>query len=701
MDFPPYCRSQLRSNTYRALVHLLSHISAYNASILEASTQPVNIPDNGSGRMDQENQEKEPKCSEVVDSDFLDPKDPICQKDIPEVQETIEGVEDKDMDFTSNKMVLDDIEHMMGIEDLSTQANGFDKEQKLMNEFEQVMKGTEDLICDSELIPLNLGLDKTRSDGGEVELMDYQSEVEEGEISGDLGIDGNLFDVASADALILRQMEVDEVQKPENVTGNMIYPSKIENQEKEKGYDSKSSLVNAFQDYNNNGQVEPRTSGKKGIVCGVEVAISKETIECQKEDKTKLDNASKKNKRGGNKGKKKKADRKKRAEKNKQLGVKRLQLQHVQKPKVVSHCRHYLNGRCHEGDKCQFSHDVVPLTKSKPCTHFARHSCMKGDDCPFDHQLSKYPCTNFVSKGSCYRGDACLFSHQVSTKEDIPTASNMCRPELSPLLSGNANSSTPLNNNHGSTPVQQNHLTNSAGIHSCTSVEHKVINTVQKQPTPPKGISFINLAKLSPSLSSLKQSTVTTKGSPVQIGTHEDQSSFHKTQNKVDIPKKLPAVTPKGINFLSFGKGSVCSFKSVNRENGIKLPQLFNFGLPEQEKSSLNKDDYNKASDTTKQNAPQTDIFLTEILGKNQSVAEEMKLKLPEKTSVDFFMRDHSHSKSVQEGKKSSDNSQSSKGQKALLSTLAFAAEHESSIKMKYPTGGLPMSSEDSERMFC
>ncbi|KAL2568640.1 hypothetical protein AAZV13_18G079250 [Glycine max] len=314
--------------------------------------------------MDQENPEKEPKCYEVVHSDCLDPKDPICLKDIQEVQEIIEGVGDKDVDFTINKMVLDDIEHMMGMEDMSTQANGFDKEQELMNEFEQIMKGTEDLICDSEFIPLNLGLDNTQCDGGEVGLMDYQAEMEEGELSGDLGIDGNSFDVASADALILQQMEVDEVQEPENVTGNMIYPSKIEIQEKEKGCDSKYSMVNALQDANNSEQMEPRTSGKKGIVCGVEVAISEETIECQKEDKTKLDNASKKNKCGGNKGKKKKANRKKRAEKNKQLGVKRLQLKHVQRPKVVSHCRHYLNGRCHEGDKCQFSHDVVPLTKS-------------------------------------------------------------------------------------------------------------------------------------------------------------------------------------------------------------------------------------------------------------------------------------------------------------------------------------------------
>ncbi|KAH1239572.1 hypothetical protein GmHk_08G023978 [Glycine max] len=355
-------------------------------------------------------------------------------------------------------------------------------------------------------------------------------------------------------------MEVDEVQKPENVTGNMVYPSKIGNQEKEKGYDSKSSLWNCG-------------SSKRGIVlCGVEVAISKETKECQKEDKTKG---------------------------------------------MIAHLI------------TSSQNILVPIL------------------CPKALVI------------------------EVPTK-DIPTPSNMCRPELSPLLYGNANWSTPLNNNHGSSSVQKNHSSNSAGNHPSTSVEHKVTNTVQKQPRPPKRISFINLAKLSPSLSSLKQSTVTTKESPVQIGT---------VKSKVDIPKKLPTVTPKGINFLSFGKGSVCSFKNVNRENGIKLPQLFNSGLPEQAKSSLNKDDYNKASDRTKQNE------------KNQSVAEEMKSKLPEKTSVDVFMTDHSYSESVQEGKMSFDNSQSSKGQKALLSTLAFAAEHESDIKMKYPTG--------AERNFC
>nr|KYP52179.1 Zinc finger CCCH domain-containing protein 65 [Cajanus cajan] len=323
-------------------------------------------------------------------------------------------------------------------------------------------------------------------------------------------------------------------------------------------------------------------------------------------------------------------------------------------------------GRCHEGDKCLFSHDVVPLTKSMACVHFARHSCMKGDDCPFDHQLSKYPCNNFVSTGSCSRGDACLFSHKVTTNEDIHKPSNVCKPGLkSPHLSGHANFSTPPNN-HASSSVRQNHFTNSAGIHSHLNDECKVTDILHKQPTPPKGISFINLAKLSPSLSTLKQGAVTTKEIPVH--TREDQTASDKTQNKVEIPKKLPAVTPKGVNFLSFGKGSASS--------------------------SLNKDDHDKACDRTKQNVPQTDIFLNEILEKKQSVADGMKSKLSEKTLVNVSMRDHSHSKSVQEGKGSSNNSQSSNvtsatlPQRALLSTLAFASEHESDIKMKYPTGG-------------
>ncbi|CAJ1964059.1 unnamed protein product [Sphenostylis stenocarpa] len=174
-------QSHLHSNTCHALAHLLSHISKYKYSH-ETPTKTLKTPDNGSGRMDQENQVKEPTCTEVNDYDVLDP---ISRKDMQEIQGTIDWVGEMDMDSISNKMVVDDIGHMMEIEEMSTQGSGFDKEQKLINQFELVMKGIkEDLICDSGLIPLNMGLDEEHSDGCEVGLSNYPEILEDGEISG-------------------------------------------------------------------------------------------------------------------------------------------------------------------------------------------------------------------------------------------------------------------------------------------------------------------------------------------------------------------------------------------------------------------------------------------------------------------------------------------------------------------------------------
>lgn len=273
--------------------------------------------------------------------------------------------------------------------------------------------------------------------------------------------------------------------------------------------------------------------------------------------------------------------------------------------------------------------------------------------------------------------------------------SNASKPESkSPLPSGNTNFSTPLNN-HGASSVQQNHSTNSKGT-----------ETLQRKPTSaPKGIRFINVANL---LSSTPKQDTTTpnKGSLVHNGTCAD-----KGQNTAEIPKKFSAVTPKGINFLSFGKGSVCSFKSSIQSTAegmiSKLPQSVNFGLSEHSISSPNKYDYENARDRTAQNLPQTAVFShNEISDKNQSIVERMKSKFLEKDSTN-----------AQEVKKASDNSQASNvtsatllarpfishqssgslvsgyrkqasnlSQRALLSTLAFAAEHESDIKMKCPT---------------
>lgn len=557
-----------------------------------------------------------------------------------------------------------------------------------------------------------------------------EGDLEEGEISGEILMDGNTFDVSSADAIVSEQRKLDEIEKPGSSFENTASPfnTGISFQ----CFPSSLFTENAIQDTPTltknqvlrKGFMEETSHGNLSVVQIVDASRKEQGgPDPKKKNKKQMVDASGSKRGPGSqekKTRKRKKYRKNRAEKNRELGVKRPKLDPEQKPKPKQ-CRHYMKGRCHEGDQCNFSHDAIPLTKSKPCVHYAHHrSCMKGNDCPYDHDLFNYPCSNFVSKGSCYRGDACLFSHQVQTSQDIPTPTNACKPELkSSLSSGNTNFSTLLNN-HGTGSVQQSN-SNSKGIYSHTNVEHKVTDVSQTKPTSaPKGIRFINVANLSPSTP--KQGTVQpNKGNLVHGGTCED-----KGQNSVEISKKIPAVMPKGVNFLSFGKGSVCSFKrsiqSTAQEMILKLPQSVNFGFSEHSVSLLNKDDHGKAIDITAQNLPQTALFSHEISDKNQSMAERMKSRFLGKDSTDDSLRDHSHCKSVQEVNKASDNSQASTvtsatllaspfvslqsseglvsgcrkqasnlGQRALISTLAFAAEHESNIKMKCPTGALPV----------
>ncbi|KAL5728284.1 hypothetical protein ACHQM5_001390 [Ranunculus cassubicifolius] len=135
------------------------------------------------------------------------------------------------------------------------------------------------------------------------------------------------------------------------------------------------------------------------------------------------------------KEKKRAKRRKQRAEQDRLSGVKRLRLQPNLKPKKVNYCKYYLNGKCQQGDACKFSHDITPLTKSKPCNFFAVGKCLKGEDCPYDHDLSKYPCNNYTTQGFCHRGDACLFSHKILPTNEASPASTQ---EVS-SLQGSAN----------------------------------------------------------------------------------------------------------------------------------------------------------------------------------------------------------------------------------------------------------------------
>ncbi|GMI81299.1 hypothetical protein HRI_001799200 [Hibiscus trionum] len=310
------------------------------------------------------------------------------------------------------------------------------------------------------------------------------------------------------------------------------------------------------------------------------------------------------------KEKKKRNKRKKRAEKNRQLGVKRLKLQTVLKPKPVSYCRHYLKGRCHEGQNCNFSHDTVPLTKSQPCSHFARNSCMKGDDCPFDHQLSKYPCINYMTKGSCSRGDDCLFSH----KGDV--ASFSTAPEFQPKPSSQSDSDMRLSVSRAShkgadassysvgafldkskrqivadtpsrTPdlackgesIKVNQGSSSQKMNGTGRVGHQSNQRVLGVNSP-----FASRPSAAESSKFCLGSSFLMMSESGRLGIQANQSESHTIQNVDASPKKKPEVVPRGINFLSFGKSSLEDSTTkvslaLNRADGFKQQPCDNEGL--------------------------------------------------------------------------------------------------------------------------
>ncbi|CAH8279939.1 unnamed protein product [Arabidopsis lyrata] len=268
--------------------------------------------------------------------------------------------------------------------------------------------------------------------------------------------------------------------------------------------------------------------------------------------------------------------RKKRAKERIALGVKKLKLKPVApKPKPIKYCRHYLKGRCHEGDKCKFSHDTTPETKSSACCYFATQSCMKGDDCPFDHDLSKYPCNNFITKGFCHRGDSCLFSHKGTPQSasDTPSANvtasstNITAASFSPQKTNKQSVREAIAKLPGiqarvSSSVgflkplsQSNHRNPSDALSPKINepVTHPQVLPLRKPSVAPKGMSFLSLDK------TFQEDTV--KVSPASK--RNTDNSDNQTLKQSQLGSSLPLVPPKGISFLSFASEEP---KTLNRE---------------------------------------------------------------------------------------------------------------------------------------
>ncbi|KAL2555244.1 uncharacterized protein Fot_08863 [Forsythia ovata] len=460
-------------------------------------------------------------------------------------------------------------------------------------------------------------------------------EIEEGEISGEAGVDDDLMDELFEDSMLSAEKTTEEGQVSGvdkelfawddedrgflrgdmsdclfvNIMGDGNDPMEVDIVRKKQ--DSQSHTVqNSAMDTQ---RVDPTEASLENPSAFGET-LQENNVEKQVSvpGEQAADGDKKKKKKGPltkeRRAKKKKKERIKRAENNRKLGVKRLKLQPVLKPKTITYCRHYLMGRCLEGEKCKFSHDTIPLTKSKPCCHFARHSCMKGDDCPFDHQLSKYPCNNYTSQGFCSRGSDCLFSHKMPPRESSFPASNVSKPELKSqqqIMPATKDSFTTSNvtklevkapsslttskpgkhlNIHGTSHQNGDAKFSSAMDTPGKGLEQHVSNPTQGTAArAPKGVNFLFHGKsLQGDSSKHKQAGSSLKA---DVGNNVGCDSMFKVsgsvQNLNEKAKTVPPRRPQGINFLSFGK--------VSSDNSNTFSSLFSSKNIEIEKVSLDE----------------------------------------------------------------------------------------------------------------
>ncbi|KAK3025780.1 hypothetical protein RJ639_041936 [Escallonia herrerae] len=304
----------------------------------------------------------------------------------------------------------------------------------------------------------------------------------------------------------------------------------------------------------------------------------------------------------GKKRKEEEKERIKRAETNRKLGVKRLKLQPVLKPKTVKLCRHYIHGRCQEGEKCKYSHDTIPLTKSKPCCHFARKSCMKGDDCPFDHQLSKYPCNSLLTSGFCSRGADCFFSHEMPIKDASLCNSTVPESELKSVTQlGNSSSKKQVNFQGTSSHQNADGKSYSTGIFPGKRMEQNVMELIPKPAAQSLGrSSFLPRAKSSVGQTSDHgQAGISLKPDDgAKVGHQVMNGALAVIRNSNGTSKRTPAVAPPGISLLSSGRppsGDETSKKSST------LPPGKDYGIGKSPLSESNK--VEQAGSSQKQDA--------------------------------------------------------------------------------------------------
>lgn len=94
-------------------------------------------------------------------------------------------------------------------------------------------------------------------------------------------------------------------------------------------------------------------------------------------------------------------------ERNKNKNDRRRGIHPNQDPEGV--CLYYMQGKCHKGDDCIYSHDAQPPRKMELCKFYLMDCCAKRDKCLYMH--ADFPCKYYHTGLPCIYKDECKFAH--------------------------------------------------------------------------------------------------------------------------------------------------------------------------------------------------------------------------------------------------------------------------------------------------
>ncbi|CAH2229400.1 jg14859 [Pararge aegeria aegeria] len=94
-------------------------------------------------------------------------------------------------------------------------------------------------------------------------------------------------------------------------------------------------------------------------------------------------------------------------ERNKNKNDRRRGNHQIQDPEGV--CLYYMQGKCHKGDDCIYSHDAQPPRKMELCKFYLMECCAKRDKCLYMH--ADFPCKYYHTGLPCIYKDECKFAH--------------------------------------------------------------------------------------------------------------------------------------------------------------------------------------------------------------------------------------------------------------------------------------------------